>query len=88
MELPQPLISFITVKNPIQNNVLKELILVFYSDIHTADHIKVDILFNLQEGKSDIVINIGDACGVMVIVVGNGHCDTSSNPGRDWLHFT
>ena len=28
------------------------------------------------------------AGGVMVIVVGNGHGDTSSNPGRDWLHFT
>ena len=26
--------------------------------------------------------------GVMVIVVGNGHGDTSSNPGRDWLPFT
>ena len=26
---------------------------------------------------------IGGACGVMVIVVGNGHGDTSSNPGRD-----
>ena len=25
--------------------------------------------------------------GVMVIVVGNGHADMSSNPGRDWLHF-
>ena len=30
----------------------------------------------------------GGACGVMVIVVGNGHGDTSSNLGRDWLHFT
>ena len=30
----------------------------------------------------------GGACGVMVIVVGNGHGDTGSNPGRDWLHFT
>ena len=30
----------------------------------------------------------GGACGVIVIVVGNGHGDTSSNPGRDWLHFT
>ena len=30
---------------------------------------------------------IGGACGVVVIVVGNGHGDTSSNPGRDWLHF-
>ena len=34
-------------------------------------------------------INVwGGARGVMVIVVGNGHGDTSSNPGRDWLHFT
>ena len=30
----------------------------------------------------------GGARGVMVIVVGHGHGDTSSNPGRDWLHFT
>ena len=28
------------------------------------------------------------ACGVMVIVVGIGHNNTSSNPGQDWLHFT
>ena len=28
------------------------------------------------------VLNIG-ARGVMVIVVGNGHGDTSSNPGQD-----
>ena len=26
--------------------------------------------------------------GVIVIVVGNGHGDTSSNPGGDWWHFT
>ena len=26
----------------------------------------------------------GDACGVMVIVEGNGHGDTGSNPGRNW----
>ena len=31
---------------------------------------------------------LGGARGVMVIVLGNGHGDTSSNPGRDWLHFT
>ena len=30
----------------------------------------------------------GGARGVMVIGVGNGHGDTSSNPGRNWLHFT
>ena len=28
------------------------------------------------------------ADGVMVIVVGNGHGDTSSNPGRGWSLFT
>ena len=22
------------------------------------------------------------------IFIGNGYSDTSSNPGRDWLHFT
>ena len=32
--------------------------------------------------------NPGGARGVMVIVVGNEHGDTSSNPGRDLLHFT
>ena len=30
----------------------------------------------------------GGARGVRVIVVGYGHDDTSSNPGRDSLHFT
>ena len=30
---------------------------------------------------------LGGARDVMVIVIGNGHGDTSSNPGRDRLHF-
>ena len=30
----------------------------------------------------------GGARGVVVIAVGNEHGDTSSNPGRNWLHFT
>ena len=30
----------------------------------------------------------GVARGVMVIVIGNGHGNTSSNPGREWLHLT
>ena len=30
-----------------------------------------------------LLIMTGGARGVMVIVVGNGHGDTSSNPGRD-----
>ena len=31
---------------------------------------------------------LGGGRGVMVIVARIGHGDTSSNPGRDWLHFT
>ena len=40
--------------------------------------------------KKSIITGVitGGARGVMVIVVGNEHGDTSSNPGRDWLHFT
>ena len=30
----------------------------------------------------------GGARGIIAIVVGNEHGETSSNPGRDWLHFT
>ena len=37
-------------------------------------------LLNTQQYKVRIE---GGARGVMVIVVGNGHGDTSSNPGRD-----
>ena len=35
-----------------------------------------------------IIKHYGVACGVMVIIVGNGHGDTSSNSGRDWSHST
>ena len=39
--------------------------------------------------SSPPVISInGGARSVVVIAVGNEHGDTSSNPGRDWLHFT
>ena len=35
--------------------------------------------------NNSIVIKgiFGGACGIMVIIVGIGHGDTSSNPGRD-----
>ena len=42
---------------------------------------------DIQHGKN-IYYSIGGAHGEMVIVVGNGHGDSSSNPRRDWLHFT
>ena len=42
-------------------------------------------MIETSKGKG---INIAGACGVIVIVVGNEHGDTSSNPGRNSLHFT
>ena len=35
-----------------------------------------------------LLYQLGGAHGVMVIIIGNGHGDTSSNPERDWLYFT
>ena len=51
------------------------------------------VLFNLEMKYIQMIDwNLlpiyGGARGVVVIVVGNGHGDTNSNPGRDWLHFT
>ena len=43
-------------------------------------------LRTLSEQSMDYKIESGGARGVMVIVVGNGHGDTS--PGQDWLHFS
>ena len=41
--------------------------------------------FSPNQGKYfPVYCSIGGARGVMVIVVGNGHGDMSSNPGRDW----
>ena len=34
------------------------------------------------------ICRLGGARGVMVIVVGNEHGVSRSNPGRDWLRFT
>ena len=39
-------------------------------------------------GVTVIIVKMGGARGVVVIAVGNEHGDTSSNPGRYWLHFT
>ena len=34
-----------------------------------------------SSSSSGYIVYLG-ACGIMVIVVGNGYSDTSSNPGR------
>ena len=53
--------------------------------VSTHHHIimKVWILLTLAIGPYHPLL-LG-ASGVMVIVVGNGHGDTSSNPGRDCI---
>ena len=49
---------------------------------------KIWTLFAVFITYNDNYYTTGGARGVVVIVVGNGHGNTSSNPGRDWLHFT
>ena len=42
----------------------------------------------MHDASDGIMVNNGGARGVMVIVVGIGHDDTGSNPGRDISHST
>ena len=53
------------------------------------DSINCFVAFHSNMRQTILNYNVpnGGARGVMVIVVGNGHGDTSSNPGRDWLPF-
>ena len=57
----------------------------FQHDNSFYDALTENIKLNITIANS---ICVGGDCGVMVIVVGDGHSDTSSNPGRVWLHFT
>ena len=50
--------------------------------------IKAAIVKQMLEGLNSHKVETEGARGVMVIVAGNEHGDTSSNPGRDSLHFT
>ena len=72
-----------------------------HTHIHTHTHriqtyiyIYIYILSYMQKTCAEtgvcqgLLTPIGGARGVIVIVVGNGHGDTSSNPEREWLHFT
>ena len=49
---------------------------------------KIYLVYGINSLGRYWCVFFGGACGIIVIVVGNGHGDTSSNPGRDWLHFT
>ena len=50
--------------------------------------ISLTVIFPLCSMYDYQYIKTGDVRGVMVIVAGYGHGDTSSNPGPDWLYFT
>ena len=68
----------VRVKQIVKIDLFEKLFVLY---INSCNHTTVYKLFVWDK-------NMGGARGVMVIVVGNGHGDTSSNPGRDWLHFT
>ena len=59
----------------------------FVNRSHTDLKVEVSFLIFIQRKfslfKRYIYIVTGGARGVMVIVVGTGHGDTSSNPGQD-----
>ena len=63
---------------------VKELMLLARFEYDNDD----DFLVSLDESKIYNSEKKKGSRGVMVIVVGNGHGDTSSNPGRDLFHFT
>ena len=56
----------------------KSMLMAWHDDDNWLDYLK----------PQDYKNWLGGARGVMVIVIRNGHGDTSSNPGWDWLHFT
>ena len=65
---------FDSIAGVLRGDTLEESMFIIYQDYI------IRMLIDLIKGNG--------SRGIMVIVVGNGHGDTSSNPGRDWLHFT
>ena len=64
---------------------MESLLIATQNNAIRTNHIKARIDKTQQNGKCRLCSDRdeGDARGVMVIVVGNGHGDTSSNPQRD-----
>ena len=68
-------------------NKLTYLCVILYGWIQSLPSSKL-VTLPSQPCYLSLAIRISPARGVMVIVVGNGHGDMSSSPGRDWWHFT
>ena len=75
-----------------RNASVKNQYLKTFNCLQTNEYSSYAIMFTFRQihlGKVWTPLSLlGGAHGVMVIVIGNGHDDTSSNPGQDWLHFT
>ena len=67
----------------IKPNILEKLLYASTTNVLFYD--SSDKIYIQTDGIS---MSSGGARGVVVITVGNEHGDTSSNPGRYWLHFT
>ena len=84
------------VKKGFKKLMIMTIILILNNDnIYTIMWFQVNLAIynnynnNNNNNDTNYIAEIsGAAGGVMVIVVGNGHGDTSSNPERNWLHFT
>ena len=63
------------------------IIMVFSMKIFRNLNLGIEWFLNCKM-LGGIKVDCGGARRVMVILAGNEHGDTSSNPGRDWLHFT
>ena len=78
--------------NVLRSNILIQLKIIL--NIKTALDETLQVLPYCQNGPNYIsnlfivIKALGSTCGVMAIIVGNGHGDTSSNPRREWLRFT
>ena len=69
-----------------QNNDF--LILINFKVKTSSSEIFLNLSNTSRKLQNTFMLIIDNNSGVMVIVVGNGHGDTSSNPERDWSHFT
>ena len=81
------LISFVNTLYLPTQVLIKRIALKYIHKIYNSDSILFIKIYQVAKIHIKIIYK-GGARGVMVFVIGNGHADTSSNPGRDWLHFT
>ena len=68
--------SFFNIRSKNPENNPKKIIFDYKFDY--------ELIKECPRGVMVKVLDLGGGRGVMVIVVGNGHGDTSSNPGQDW----